>query len=265
MALSQPRRLNRRARAYALCAALLSQGSPIGGLALRAVVEGQSFEAQLAEHALLYAYMSLATFVAFTTFGYALGRVADERAQRQRVLRLANRRLRRLAEIDALTGVLNRRAIFRRLRAELGRAERQGSYTALILLDLDHFKTVNDRHGHGAGDRVLRRLGRSLHRASRASDSAGRIGGDEFLVVLPTTSEAEALGFAERLRQRFARTPTDPSIPPVTASLGVATIAPHAGSDLASALGLADAAMYRAKAEGRNRVCREAGLPQDAV
>jgi diguanylate cyclase (GGDEF)-like protein len=157
--------------------------------------------------------------------------------------------------VDALTGVLNRRATTTRLRAELQRAQRDGSTTSLILLDLDHFKAINDDHGHAAGDRVLRRVGRILRRIARASDNVGRIGGEEFLVILPSTSAHEASLFAERLRRAIARTSKNAAIPPVTASLGVAARFGSEPVDVDGAVRDADAAMYRAKAEGRNRVC----------
>jgi diguanylate cyclase (GGDEF)-like protein len=255
-----PPRYHRRAAQYALWALVLSQGSPLGGLLLHVLVEGTPARLELAGHLLLYAYMSVATAVVFTTFGYMLGRLADELTRRQRALREANRRLRWLSEVDALTGVLNRRAIRRRLRAELGRAQREGSTTALILLDLDHFKCVNDRFGHAAGDRVLRRVGRCLRQSARASDSVGRIGGEEFLVVLPTTSLREAGRFAERLRRRVARAPLSATVPTITASLGVAVTSSTENPDAGAAMRRADAAMYRAKAEGRDRVCTSAAM-----
>jgi diguanylate cyclase (GGDEF)-like protein len=198
--------------------------------------------------------MSLATLVAFVGFGYVLGRLADDLAQREDALRQANRRWRRLSEVDALTGVLNRRALYRRLRAELHRAHREGGTTAVILLDLDHFKQINDRHGHVAGDRVLRRVGRHLRRFARASDSVGRIGGEEFLIVLPATSLQEASQFAERLRGQIAGRPEAADTPPVTASLGVTVCEGAAFLRVEGVLREADAAMYRAKAEGRDRV-----------
>lgn len=256
---NRPRHTSRAVQ-YALWALLLSQGSPIGGLLLHVLVEGKPARLELTGHVLLYAYMSVATAVVFTTFGYGLGRLADELTKRQRALREANRRLHWLSEVDALTGVLNRRAIRRRLRAELGRAQREGSTTALILLDLDHFKCVNDRFGHAAGDRVLRRVGRCLRQSARASDSVGRIGGEEFLVVLPATSLHEAGHFAERLRRRVARAPLSTTVPTITASLGVAITSSAETPDADAAVRRADAAMYRAKAEGRDRVCTSAAV-----
>jgi diguanylate cyclase (GGDEF)-like protein len=258
------RRPRSRGRTYLLWAALLSQGSPLGALALRFLVYGASPFDEIRTDAALYAYLSLATLAAFAVFGYVLGRFTDDLVQQDRALRQANHRLSWLAAVDPLTGVLNRRALVRRLRAELQRAQRENVSTALILLDLDHFKSVNDTYGHVIGDRVLRRLGRLLRRLARASDSVGRIGGEEFLIVLPATSQDEALALAERLRRTIARTPgTD--IPAVTASLGVSARFGAAPVDVEGALREADAAMYRAKAEGRNRVCAAAEHQETAA
>ena len=243
-----------RARTYALTAALLSQGSPLGAVLLLASVEGQSPAAQLAEHGLLYVYMSLSTLVVFGIFGWVLGRFADDLVRQRRTLRAVNHRLRWLSDIDPLTGILSRRAVHRRLRAELKRAQRETGSLAILMLDLDHFKNVNDMFGHAAGDRVLRRMGRHLRRLARATDSVGRIGGEEFLVVLPAAGSAEAMRFAERLRQAIAERPDDPRTPRVTTSVGVLTVVGPGPSDMEQALRLADAALYRAKSEGRNRV-----------
>jgi diguanylate cyclase (GGDEF)-like protein len=169
-------------------------------------------------------------------------------------LRRANHRLRRLSEIDALTGILNRRAVQVRLHAELNRAQRDGSTVALLMLDLDHFKRVNDTFGHAAGDRVLRRVGRHLRRMARATDSVGRIGGEEFLVVLPATGTAEAMAFAERLRASIGTRPETVVVPDVTVSIGVLVLASPHPSGLEESLRLVDTALYQAKADGRNRV-----------
>ena len=243
-----------RARSYALTAALLSQGSPLGALVLLAAIQRQSLTAQLAEHGLLYVYMSLSTLVVFSIFGWVLGGFADDLVRQRRTLRAVNHRLRWLSDVDPLTGILSRRAVHRRLRAELKRAQRETSSLAVLMLDLDHFKNVNDVFGHVAGDRVLRRVGRHLRRLARATDSVGRIGGEEFLVVLPATAPSEAMRFAERLRQAIGARPDDPRTPRVTTSVGVLTVVGPAPSDMEQTLRLADAALYRAKSEGRNRV-----------
>jgi diguanylate cyclase (GGDEF)-like protein len=196
--------------------------------------------------------MSLATLVAFGIFGWVAGRLADDLVAQRRALRGANRRLRWLSDVDPLTGVLNRRAMQRRLRVEFRRAHRGDGLVALLMLDLDHFKQVNDAFGHATGDRVLRRVGRTLRRLARATDSVGRIGGEEFLVVLPATGSTEALRFAERLREAIGR--DDPGIPRVTVSIGALTVQRPELRDVEQSVRLADAALYLAKSEGRDRV-----------
>jgi diguanylate cyclase (GGDEF)-like protein len=243
-----------RARRYALCGAVLSQGSPVGGLLLQMATRGVSAKAELAEHGALYVYMGVATLIAFSAFGYGLGHLADDLTAHARELRKVNQRLRRLSNVDGLTGLLTRRAVRRRLRAELKRAQRDDRPTALVSLDLDLFKQVNDQHGHVMGDRVLRRVGLAIRRLARASDSAGRLGGDEFLIVLPATSLGEACRFAERLRATIARHSPASQTPAVTVSLGVYERAGQAVVDVEEALQNVDATLYHAKAAGRDRV-----------
>ena len=260
-----------RTRTYALWAALLSQGSPLGALALGIARDGRSAWEHLAGQPGLYLYMSVATLVAFTSFGAILGRFTDTLLRERGALRDVNRRLRWLSDIDALTGVLNRRALCRRLRVEIKRVQRNDSPLALLMLDLDHFKRVNDELGHLAGDRALRRVGRLLRRLARATDIVGRFGGEEFLVALPGVGIREALSSAERLRAAIAQDPSDGATPRVTASIGVVVSPPHR-LDMESRLRAADGALYQAKASGRNCVrlsplSQESGvhLPQAAA
>jgi two-component system, cell cycle response regulator len=219
------------------------------------LVEGSVPLAHVRQHKLLYAYMSVATGVAFSLFGYLLGSAADRLLRRRRALRRANQRLTRLSQIDSLTGLLNRRATHAHLQVELKRAQRDGSTIALLMLDLDHFKRVNDTFGHTVGDRVLRRVGRHLRRAARATDSVGRLGGEEFLVVLPATGVAEAQSLAERLRVAIATPAADGTLPPVTVSVGVHVVPAPDPSNMEESLRLVDRALYRAKEDGRDRVC----------
>ena len=249
---SSPSRLP-RARLYALWGALLSQGSPLGALALAFARDGRAPLDEITREPALYAYLSLATLIAFAAFGLIVGRLADRLLREGQALRDVNRRLRWLSNVDPLTAVLNRRATCRQLRVELKRARREHTTVALLMLDLDHFKAVNDERGHLAGDRVLRGVGRHLRRLARATDSVGRVGGEEFLVILPATGVEEAAGSAERLRAAIGTPPSDDSTPAVTASIGVAVLDPFA-MDVADGLRAADAAMYEAKADGRNRV-----------
>ena len=163
--------------------------------------------------------------------------------------------MQRMAERDALTGLANRR----RLRAagdeEVRRARRFGHPIAALMLDLDHFKQVNDRHGHGAGDDVLREVARRIQATVREIDVPSRYGGEEFAVLLPETGLETAREAAERIRLAVMDAPIDTRKGPlsVTLSAGVAALAAGNG-DLTALLEAADKALYQAKAAGRNRV-----------
>jgi two-component system, cell cycle response regulator len=161
----------------------------------------------------------------------------------------------RLAATDALTGLMNRRAFSSAMMGELSRCERHGYPLALALLDVDHFKQVNDRHGHAAGDRVLLEMGKLLGLHLRASDLSARWGGEEFVVAFTSTGLDGARTGGERLRTALeeASIANDAGERiPVTASIGVAVWTP--GEPLESLVGRADLAMYSAKSSGRNRV-----------
>jgi diguanylate cyclase (GGDEF)-like protein len=161
--------------------------------------------------------------------------------------------LREAATRDPLTTLWNRGAILDRLHRELDRASRQDSRTAVVLLDLDHFKQINDSYGHPAGDTVLITAAERLRGTLRTYDEVGRWGGEEFLVVLPNCGAQEAAGVAERARRVMAERPHNLGgvRHEVTASFGVA--AASAG-DAADLIRRADGALYRAKESGRNRV-----------
>jgi diguanylate cyclase (GGDEF)-like protein len=158
--------------------------------------------------------------------------------------------------VDPLTGVSNRATVLTYLEKHFDLARRHGRPLTVLLCDLDHFKRVNDTYGHAAGDRVLQVFGGLVLGRLRGSDQVGRIGGEEFLVVLPETQSGEALTVADNLRGALTAEPIPiPGGAPilVTCSLGAAQVQdgdPDAGSLLARA----DAALYRAKAQGRNRV-----------
>ncbi|HUS67682.1 MAG TPA: GGDEF domain-containing protein [Kofleriaceae bacterium] len=156
----------------------------------------------------------------------------------------------RFALTDQLTGLMNRRAMEAALARETARVRRHGTAASVILCDVDHFKGINDRHGHAAGDQVLRRVAQSLAGAVRASDVCARWGGEEFLILLPHTPLAGARQAAETVRLAVGRRAQMP--PAATLSAGVAEIGN--GESAESALRRADACLYRAKAGGRNRV-----------
>jgi len=162
--------------------------------------------------------------------------------------------LQNAATTDQLTGLLNRRAMEERLEAELSRAVRHQLRTSVVMFDIDRFKQVNDTLGHQAGDRMLALIGEVLRQQCRTLDAVGRIGGDEFLVVLPMTTSEEALAFVARLQRRLAAIEqTHPEFGRPTLSLGIAECPRH-GTSFSEILAAADSALYRAKRAGRNSV-----------
>jgi len=164
--------------------------------------------------------------------------------------------LRMIAQVDHLTGALTRRGFVEQAEREVARSHRYTRPGALVMLDLDHFKSINDTHGHAAGDQVLQQVARIAGVTLRPSDLFGRLGGEEFALLLPETTGDEAVVVAERLRGAIADHPialTDGRMLPVSASFGVAALGP----DIASFpvwLQRADTMLYAAKAGGRNCV-----------
>lgn len=169
--------------------------------------------------------------------------------------------LRRLATRDQLTGLLNRREFDRILAEESERAARFGRPLALILVDIDHFKKVNDTHGHPAGDEVLREVGRRLGGLMRSVDRVTRFGGEEFALVAMETDRPAALETARRICKEMARAPIQAGniTLPVTVSAGLAVL-PGDATDGKSLIAAADKALYAAKAAGRNRAMAFADL-----
>ena len=170
----------------------------------------------------------------------------------------SHQQLETLATYDSLTGLFNRRAIQTHAEAEWNRAARDKTPLSLVLLDIDHFKSVNDQHGHLVGDQALRFIADVLNLRKRSYDWAGRWGGEELLLVLPDTDLDRAGAVAERVRARVAATPLP--LPAgehadLRVSLGVASAVPDSAAVLDTLLHQADAALYRAKREGRDRVC----------
>lgn len=160
--------------------------------------------------------------------------------------------LERLVTHDSLTGALTRRALFSTGEAELARARRQGRPLSVLMLDLDHFKQINDQHGHVVGDRVLVDFVARAHAVLRRPAVLGRYGGEEFVALLPDTDAAQALAVAERIRASSA---TDPGLPRCQVSIGVATALPQESLD--ALINRADAGLYEAKAQGRNQVVQQ--------
>lgn len=191
----------------------------------------------------LEAYMAVGGVVVFAVFGYHLGRKEQH--------------LERLALLDPLTSLYNRRYFAVMLETEFARHLRDGADLSLLMLDLDHFKRVNDTWGHQEGDRVLVTLAGILRSNLRAQDVAARVGGEEFAVIMPGVGGAGALAAAERLRcavRDGAFTVGPGTRIPVRISIGVASTERLGISALQELLRLADDALYRAKGLGRDRV-----------
>ena len=172
-------------------------------------------------------------------------------------LTVKNRTLSEVSSRDALTGLYNRCYVIEKLDSEINRALRHGSPMALLMLDVDHFKQINDTYGHSTGDQVLQAIGQLLRDSCRVYDVPGRYGGEEFCIVLPETKLGNTTVVAERIRTKLASASLkagDAALS-VTASIGIAGIDETGGAlSPADLIDRADRALYRAKDRGRNRV-----------
>jgi diguanylate cyclase (GGDEF)-like protein len=205
----------------------------------------------------------LETLAAIVMDEIELRRSASQISRLSEALADACTDLERRASFDALTGVLARAAMLERSKALIARALGGTKGAALLMVDIDRFKAINDRCGHAAGDRVLKEVAARMAASCRGGDLLGRVGGEEFLAVFAEVTEAEALVIAERLREAVARAPVavgggDPVAVTVSGGLLALTRA-DAGLGLSEAMSRADAALYRAKAEGRDRIVSDRG------
>jgi diguanylate cyclase (GGDEF)-like protein len=175
---------------------------------------------------------------------------------------LLHQQLQAAARTDAKTGLLNAAAWQREADTELSRARRTTVPLAVLIIDIDHFKRVNDTHGHLVGDQVLIAVANTLVSQLRDYDVVGRFGGEEFVALLPGADTVEACRVAERLRNRVRRlaVPAEDGTATVTISVGVSLFRTH-GQDLIELMAAADLALYRAKESGRDRVCLPAARP----
>lgn len=187
--------------------------------------------------------------------------IVDEKGQITRCIeyliditerREIEQRLRQLATTDSLTGVLNRRSFYEALATEISRAERYQHELSVLMLDVDHFKEINDNKGHDVGDWVLTELVACLAQNVRTSDLVGRSGGDEFLILAPETQLADAIALAEKLLAAISQATYNAVVEKVTISIGTASL--MAGDTADELIKRADQALYRAKHAGRNRV-----------
>lgn len=176
--------------------------------------------------------------------------------QQRRELEEKNRQLEYLAGHDPLTGLFNRRQFDQLVTMELSRAARQAAPVSLLMVDLDHFKFINDRYGHPLGDEVIRHAANLLRNHTRTGDSVARLGGEEFLLLLPDTGQAQARTIAEKIRMLLEDTPLPlkDGLLYLTASFGIASLQAGMPGTYEALYAAADKALYRAKASGRNRV-----------
>jgi diguanylate cyclase len=209
------------------------------------------------------------SFVAWPVNGYTfmLGAVSQFFISSLFVLMLSyklNQKLESIATIDGLTGVLNRRGLEDAAIKMQDICKRINLSMAILLIDIDHFKKVNDEHGHLAGDDVLRHLAKEIGAILRSSDVLGRYGGEEFCAFLPNTTESDAIGLAERIRAGIEASPFKENRKniKVTVSIGVADSV-RAGYDFKGLVATADSAMYGAKNGGRNRVMSYMQMTRD--
>lgn len=203
-----------------------------------------------AVHLLFSGIVLAASSVLAVRIGKLRARLQAQRSELERALD----RIRSLATQDELTGLANRRAAIDRMRDELAVRGRPEPLMSLALMDLDHFKLINDSHGHAAGDAALRRFGECAQREVRQGDMLARWGGEEFLLVMPATAQDEAMAAMERLRQAVRRTRFDDIAPGLTVSFSGGLAQCAGAGDLEAAIARADAAMYEAKRMGRDRV-----------
>ena len=200
-------------------------------------------------------YLAAATTSGLLAYGQLLAR------QRQRETDRHAQELWRLSSTDSLTGLVNRRRFEELATYEIARCQRSGAPLALLLLDLDHFKEINDRHGHGTGDLALRAFGEAAQTALREIDTIARWGGEEFAVLMPETGQQPALAAAERVRRTveglavMPRSSGSDATPPVHITVSVGVVAMEAGElSLEALIQMADHGLYAAKAAGRNCV-----------
>jgi diguanylate cyclase (GGDEF)-like protein len=240
-----------RRTTYPLAGLALAIGLLGGLLALHAVIE-RRFPAvawvlrELAARPLTYGYLLLVAATLLILLGWIVGRKQD--------------RLLELSITDPLTSLANRRRLLGALGEELTRAARYGTPVALLLIDVDRLKELNDRAGHGAGDRALQLVADSLRASCRATDLPARVGGDEFAVLAPSTTAVEALALADRIRSTLRLS----SPPSPTVSIGGADLDSAAAPSVEALQIAADQALYRAKTSGRDQVALAPAPPRPA-
>lgn len=208
---------------------------------------------------LAYGVMVVLVLLGSTFVGLRIQHVRERLKRQKHALGAALQRINHLATHDELTGLINRRRMTELAQAERQRCARSHRPLVLALLDLDHFKLINDRHGHAVGDAVLCAFAHTVQRNLRGTDVLARWGGEEFLVLLPETSIEGALALLERVRSDVAALSVESALGPIRITVSTGLAAGHAGQTLEQVLEQADEALYQAKAQGRDRVERHAG------
>jgi diguanylate cyclase (GGDEF)-like protein len=243
-----------RARAYPALGVAFTLAAPVGLAVVRALAEGRSpslgwMLEDAARMKATYAYVLISSAALLAILGYLLGRWFDA--------------MRILSITDPLTGLFNRRFFTERVAEESRRGQRLGHTTALLCLDIDKLKAINDGRGHAAGDIALVTVARTLLKSVRAIDSVARSGGDEFTVLLPETTALQASAVSRRISAEVERK-SSTLTGRLGVSIGIAELAPGspAGFDLHAA---ADAALYDAKSEGGGRVVIGSGATHPAA
>ena len=230
-----------RNKTYALAGAALALGAPLGLLTVEALLVGVApvptwIMTRLESELTVYLYVTLSTTIVFSAFGYFVGRKSD--------------RLDAMSLTDALTGLGNRRQLDRRVSDELARASRYHTPLALLLIDVDRLKDINDRGGHQAGDRALKLVAKAIATAARKTDSVARFGGDEFALLAPETTAEDAMALAERIREHV----NADGIGSLSVSIGLADLHRAPSHEPEALYQAADRALYASKTGGRNCV-----------
>jgi diguanylate cyclase (GGDEF)-like protein len=163
--------------------------------------------------------------------------------------------LKELAAIDGMTGLWHRQQFMTLADAEWRRSQRYGRLLSLVMFDIDNFKSINDRYGHAAGDEVIMRIAKVCTAGKRISDIVGRLGGEEFAILLPETSSSDAEVVAERLRYRVSQEIINIGATEISVTISLGVSSASQGSSCKELIGQSDLAMYEAKNSGRNRVC----------
>lgn len=274
MAMKTFQQSNRRHQTIgALLGFLLGLGAPMGWLAWQFVYSQRVLllpwlKGEFLNSGEIYFYLTVGTLTAFTLFGYFLGRTSDAFANQSEVLLGALDKSNTMAVTDALTGIHNARYLHDQLAIETESSKRYNTALACLMIDIDNFKTINDTYGHPFGDTVLINVAKILRQSVRQIDMVGRLGGEEFLVVMPHTDGQMALSVAERIRQAVQRWPfaIDGKEISVTVSIGLAAFPVDTAADKNVFLKAVDEALYQAKRTGKNRTVVSNSMPiQEAL